>query len=304
MSRDDAYRVVQAAARRAIDERRNFRDVIESDDEVKLSDDALATAFDPDRLLAHRGASSRRWSGVVSDLGLTRSTAARSATSTSVDDDHLLMVASDRLSAFDVVMNEPIPDKGRVLTGITNFWVNEFGASRAVRPRELRPRGDRTVRAGISRHTAVARSSDARAQRRDVAARVHRAWAPRRSGLRRVRARGTVHEMTVPPGLETDRRLRRADVHAVDQGGRRATTSTSASSDAALLVGAERGRITPRRCASDLFTRAADALAAKGLILADTKFELGFVDGELVAVRRGGHARLVADLAGRPGPSG
>ena len=55
MSRDDAYRVVQSAARRAIDERRNFREVIEDDDDVKLTNDALANAFSTDRLLAHRG---------------------------------------------------------------------------------------------------------------------------------------------------------------------------------------------------------------------------------------------------------
>ena len=55
LSRDDAYRVVQSAARRAIEERRNFREVVESDDEVTLSADALARAFDTDRLLAHRG---------------------------------------------------------------------------------------------------------------------------------------------------------------------------------------------------------------------------------------------------------
>jgi adenylosuccinate lyase len=54
VSREDAYRVVQRASRRAIDERRSFRDVIESDDEVILSDDAIAQAFDLDRLLAHR----------------------------------------------------------------------------------------------------------------------------------------------------------------------------------------------------------------------------------------------------------
>ena len=54
MSRDDAYRIVQSASQRAIDERRNFRDVIESDDEVTLSQDAIARAFDLDRLLAHR----------------------------------------------------------------------------------------------------------------------------------------------------------------------------------------------------------------------------------------------------------
>ena len=54
VSRDDAYRVVQSAARIAIEERRNFRDVIENDDEVSLSDEALTRAFDLDRLLAHR----------------------------------------------------------------------------------------------------------------------------------------------------------------------------------------------------------------------------------------------------------
>ena len=55
MSRDDAYRVVQNAARLAIDERRNFRDVIGSDDAVTLSNAAIATIFDPQRLLVHRG---------------------------------------------------------------------------------------------------------------------------------------------------------------------------------------------------------------------------------------------------------
>jgi adenylosuccinate lyase len=55
MSRDDAYRVVQAAARRAIDERRNFREVVEADADVTLSNDVLANAFDTQRLLAHRG---------------------------------------------------------------------------------------------------------------------------------------------------------------------------------------------------------------------------------------------------------
>jgi adenylosuccinate lyase len=54
VSRDDAYRVVQRASRRAIDERRNFRGVVESDDEVTLSNEAIAYAFDIDRLLMHR----------------------------------------------------------------------------------------------------------------------------------------------------------------------------------------------------------------------------------------------------------
>jgi len=54
LGRDDAYRIVQSAARRAIEERRNFRDVIETDPAVPLTPASLATAFDTQRLLAHR----------------------------------------------------------------------------------------------------------------------------------------------------------------------------------------------------------------------------------------------------------
>src|SRR5580692_2292426 len=43
-----------------------------------------------------------------------------------IDDKHLLFVTSDRMSAFDVVMAEPIPDKGRVLTAVTAFWVDQL----------------------------------------------------------------------------------------------------------------------------------------------------------------------------------
>jgi phosphoribosylaminoimidazole-succinocarboxamide synthase len=46
-----------------------------------------------------------------------------------VDDDRLLMVASDRISAFDVVMNEPVPDKGAVLTQISAFWFETLKAA-------------------------------------------------------------------------------------------------------------------------------------------------------------------------------
>ena len=44
-----------------------------------------------------------------------------------IDDDHMLIVASDRLSAFDVVMSDPIPDKGRVLTSVSKFWFARSG---------------------------------------------------------------------------------------------------------------------------------------------------------------------------------
>jgi adenylosuccinate lyase len=55
MAREDAYRIVQECARRTLEERRNFRDVVESDDAVTLSNEVLEHAFDAQRLLLHRG---------------------------------------------------------------------------------------------------------------------------------------------------------------------------------------------------------------------------------------------------------
>ena len=54
MSRDDAYRIVQSAAREAVESRKNFREVIEADAAVTLSKDVVANAFDAQRLLQHR----------------------------------------------------------------------------------------------------------------------------------------------------------------------------------------------------------------------------------------------------------
>lgn len=55
MSRDEAYRIVQSCARTAVEERRNFRELVESDEAVTLDADVLARAFDAERMLAHRG---------------------------------------------------------------------------------------------------------------------------------------------------------------------------------------------------------------------------------------------------------
>jgi adenylosuccinate lyase len=55
MTRDDAYRIVQSAAREAVEQHRNFREVIEDDEAVTLNGEALSRAFDTQRLLAHRG---------------------------------------------------------------------------------------------------------------------------------------------------------------------------------------------------------------------------------------------------------
>jgi phosphoribosylaminoimidazole-succinocarboxamide synthase len=213
-------------------------------------------------------------------LGLTHLYAGKVRDLYAFDDDHLVMVASDRLSAFDVVMNEPIPEKGRVLTALTNYWLNEFGG--AV-PSSL-VSCDPTVIDGY-----VPGFAD------------YTPWHGRTMLVRRaemipleciVRGRlagqayeeymvsGAVHGEPAPTGMAL------TDPFPAP----RFTPSTKAAeghdlnidqATAMALVGEETFTAARGLCL-DLFTRAAAALATVGLILADTKFELGFVDGQLV----------------------
>src|SRR5213078_1229249 len=63
----------------------------------------------------------------VSSIGLPKLRSGKVRDVYEVGHDRLLMVASDRISAFDVVLDEPIPDKGRVLTGLSTFWFDQTG---------------------------------------------------------------------------------------------------------------------------------------------------------------------------------
>lgn len=216
----------------------------------------------------------------MSDLGLTPLYSGKVRDLYEVDTRHLLMVASDRLSAFDVVMDEPIPNKGRVLTGITDYWVKEFGDAAPTSLVSCDPDviehsvpGFLTQTQWHGRAMLVRRAEMLSLEcivRGRLAGSAHEEYV----------ARGTVHEMVVPEGLQlTDPfadpmftpSIKAASGHDVNISVERA----------ALMAGADLVHRAQMMCV-DLFTRAADALAEKGLILADTKFELGFVDGALV----------------------
>ena len=196
-----------------------------------------------------------------------------------VGDDHLLMVASDRLSAFDVVMNEPIPNKGRVLTGLTNFWVHELSqvptALVSCDPEVI----DQMV-PGFSDETQWhGRSMLVRkAEMLPLECIVRGRLAGQ--AYDEYRQTGTVHSMDVPAGLCLTDPFPEPLF----------TPSTKAESGhdinidlatAAALVGAELLERAATLCLG-LFAQAQSRLRDQGLVLADTKFELGFVDGALV----------------------
>jgi phosphoribosylaminoimidazole-succinocarboxamide synthase len=216
----------------------------------------------------------------MSDLGLIHLYSGKVRDLYEVDDRHLLMVASDRLSAFDVVMSEPIPQKGRVLTAFTDYWVTQFGSSMPSALVSCDPAViDGVVPGFLAEVGWHGRSMLVRRAEMLMLECIVRGRLAG-SAYEEYTARGTVNEMVVAKDMKL------TDAFATPM----FTPSTKADSGhdvnisvdrAALLIGAERVHHAQELCV-ELFTRAATTLAGAGLILADTKFELGFVDGELV----------------------
>jgi phosphoribosylaminoimidazole-succinocarboxamide synthase len=195
-------------------------------------------------------------------------------------DDRLLLVASDRLSAFDVVLPTPVADKGRVLTGLSRFWFAEtadlvpnhlLGTDPATLPPAFAPRArELRGRSMICRRLAIIPV--------ECVVRGYLAG----SGWRDYRATGRVSGIALPAGLREGDRLPRPLF----------TPSTKAEAghdepidfDAVVaLVGGERAEAV-RDVALRVYARGAAVCARAGIILADTKLEMGVdaATGELV----------------------
>jgi phosphoribosylaminoimidazole-succinocarboxamide synthase len=195
-------------------------------------------------------------------------------------DDRLLMVTSDRMSAFDVVMVEPIPDKGRVLTAMTAYWLDEVGD---IVPNHListaltdLPAGARDIEHAddLAGRVMLVRRADMLSIECIVRGYVAgSAW-------KEYREAGTVHGIAVPSGLKEADRLpeplftpsTKAELGAHDE--------NLSPDEAAKLVGADVFE-QARDISLAVYQRAAEQAAERGIIVADTKFELGWIDGRL-----------------------
>lgn len=189
-----------------------------------------------------------------------------------VGEDRLLMVASDRLSAFDVVMAEPVPDKGRVLTAMSAHWFAEIddvignhliSTDVADLPAEVR-RDDLAGRIMLCR----------RAEMLPVECIVRGFVAG--SAWKEYRDRGTIHGMAAPAGLVEADRLPEPIF----------TPSTKAAVgdhdenitfDRAVEILGGDVADAAREASLAIFARASERAEAVGFLLADTKFELGWV---------------------------
>ncbi len=193
--------------------------------------------------------------------------------------DRLLLVASDRLSAYDSILPTPIPGKGRVLTAMSAHWFKTLAAAaphhllstdRADFPPPFRDLAQLDGRTMLCR----------RAERIDVECVVRGALTG--AGWREYRDHGTLHGAPLPPGL--------ADGAPLDPPLFTPTTKAEQGHDEAIpqgalpaLVGDDLARALEARSLA-LFAEARPHAAAAGLVLADTKFEFGLVDGTLTLI--------------------
>ncbi|WP_334142481.1 phosphoribosylaminoimidazolesuccinocarboxamide synthase [Rhabdothermincola sp.] len=193
-----------------------------------------------------------------------------------LDEDRLLLVTSDRISAFDVVMAEPIPDKGRVLTAMSAFWFEHFAD--VVRSHlistaldDLPPECRKPEWEG---RTMLCRRADMLPIECIVRGYLTgSAWKEYRSA-------GTMHGTPLPDGLLESSQLPEP-VFTPSTKAEEGHDVNISFDDAVALVGAELAE-RARAISLELYSRGAAWAAERGIIIADTKFELGLVDGELV----------------------
>lgn len=195
--------------------------------------------------------------------------------------DSLLMVTSDRISAFDVIMNEPIPDKGKVLTKISEFW---FGQISDIIPNHIISTNPADYPAACKPYAELldGRSMLVKKAQPLAAECIVRGYVSG-SGWKDYKATGAICGITLPVGLKESDRLEQPIF----------TPSTKAE------LGEHDENITfeqmAKLCGDDLaeqakaatiaiYCRARDIADQKGIIIADTKFEFGVYEGKLIII--------------------
>jgi phosphoribosylaminoimidazole-succinocarboxamide synthase len=192
-------------------------------------------------------------------------------------DGRLLMVASDRISAFDVVMAEPIPDKGRILTAMSAFWFDHLAgvAANHVVSTELA-----ALPAAARDEWLVGRMMLVRRCEMVPVECVVRGYLSG-SGWKEYQVSGSVCGVRLPAGLSEADRLPRPVFTPTTKAPVGVHDEPLFFDDVVRLVGGERAEEV-RDLSLRVYRRAAAHAEARGIILADTKFEFGLLDGAVV----------------------
>ena len=189
--------------------------------------------------------------------------------------DRLLMVASDRISAFDVVMGEPIPGKGALLTRMALFWFDRLAP---IVPNHLTGQAPESVVAPDEAAQVRGRSMLVRRLRPLPIEAVVRGYLAG-SGWKEYQEHGAVCGVSLPPGLRNASRLPEPIFTPATKAEAGAHDENISFEQAAALIGAERAAEV-RAVALRLYTEAAAYALQRGIVIADTKFEFGLDEND------------------------
>lgn len=196
-------------------------------------------------------------------------------------EDKLLMVATDRISAYDVVMDDPVPGKGRILTQISLFWFDLLGDIVA----------NHLITADVTQYPAACQPHAEQLRGRSMLVRKARPlsiecivrgylsgsfWSAYQKNT-------TVCGFTLPAGMRESDRFERPLFTPSTKAAQGAHDENISLAAMEAIVGSERAREIAD-ISIELYGRAADYAREKGIIIADTKFELGLVDDRLILI--------------------
>ena len=194
-----------------------------------------------------------------------------------IDEKRMLMVASDRLSAFDVILEEPIPEKGKILTAISNFW---FEKLKDVVPNHFTGDTVEDVVPAAELPLVEGRAVVAKRLKPVAVEAIVRGYLVG-SGWKEYQKSGTVCGIELPAGLQEASKLPEPIFTPSTKAAVGDHDENISFEQCKAIIGDELAEKV-RATSIELYTRAVEFAASKGIIIADTKFEFGLdEDGTL-----------------------
>ena len=196
-------------------------------------------------------------------------------------EDHLLIIATDRISAFDVVMDDPVPDKGKILNQISVFWFEKLSsiidnhfitATPDEYPESCRPYRDSLDGRSMLVHKAEPLPAEC----------IVRGYLSG-SGWLEYKTQGSVSGIPLPHGLEESAQLPEPIFTPSTKGAPGTHDENISFEDVVGIVGEERANEI-KRASLQLYQYGRDYAAYRGIIIADTKFEFGIVNDRLMLI--------------------
>lgn len=187
-----------------------------------------------------------------------------------IDDQRMLMVATDRLSAFDVILNEPIPEKGKILTAISNFWFEKLAGLvpnhfTGDKPEDVVPAAEWPL---VEGRAVVAK------RLKPVAVEAIVRGYIVGSGWKEYQKSGTVCGIQLPAGLKEAAKLPQPIFTPSTKAAVGDHDENISFAQCEAIIGAELAAKV-RDTAIALYSAAVEYAATRGIIIADTKFEFG-----------------------------